>query len=303
MMLSRLTSGLLGSALAAGLLLSTVSPARATVTTVFNCPNSGHSGNHDAIYNGFFIQNLNASNLHTVTLYYTTDQSGTYNLTLTVRKGSYAGATIASLSKTVALSSSSDTAVTWDLADAPFTSGSSVYFTHTYSGAGGVNFNLQPDGTCSGDEESVGTSGNLNGFNVAVTITQNVAPASGCVANATTLCIDDQTGDKRFQIRVTYSTSQAGGLSGNGQAIPLTSLGVGRGGLFWFFSADNPEMLIKILNGCSINNHFWTYFSAGTNVGFHVTVTDTKTGHTATYSNPDLTAAPPVQDASSLTCP
>lgn len=290
------------SLLVLGLLLCAWTPAHAAVSTVFTCPSSGNNGNHDNIFNGFFVQNLNATNLHTVQLFYKTDTTGTYTLNLTVRRNSYTGPQVGTtLTKTVALSTSADTAVTWTFADPAITAGTSLYFTHTSSGAGGVQFNLQPT-ICQGDEESVGTSNVNNGFSVAVTITQTLNQTVSCVSNSTTLCIDDQQGDKRFQIRVTYATSEGGGLSGNGQAIPLTSLGVNRGGLFWFFGADNPEMLIKVLNGCASNNHFWVFFSAGTNVGFHVTVTDTKTGHTLDSVNPDLTEAPPVQDTSTLPC-
>jgi hypothetical protein len=123
------------------------------------------------------------------------------------------------------------------------------------------------------------------------------------VTNGQTLCIDNQPGDKRFAITTTFSTVQAGGKSGNGNAIALAPVGITEGGVFWFFSATNPEMLIKIINGCSLNNHFWVFYSAGTNVGFKVTVTDTKTTHKVSYSNTDLTAAPPVQDTSALSCP
>jgi hypothetical protein len=224
-------------------------------------------------------------------------------LTLTARRDSYAGPQVGTtLTKSVALSSGTDTAVTWTFADPAIPAGSSLYFNHTESGPGGVQFNLQGN-LCSGDEESVGLGPNTNGFSVAVAITQNVADTVSCVANATTLCIDNQPGDKRFQIRVSYATTEGGGLSGNGQAIPLASLGVTQGGLFWFFGANNPELLIKVLNGCASNNRFWVFFSAGTNVGFHVTVTDTKTGHVLDYVNPDLTPAPPLQDTSTLTCP
>ncbi len=104
-------------------------------------------------------------------------------------------------------------------------------------------------------------------------------------------------------IQVSFHTSQGGGFSGSGNAIPLSSLGVTEGGLFWFFGAANPEMLIKILDGCALNSHFWVFFAATTNVGFTVTVTDTLTGHQATYTNADKHAALPVQDTSALACP
>ena len=62
-------------------------------------------------------------------------------------------------------------------------------------------------------------------------------------------------------------------------------------------------MLIKVINGCAVNERFWVFYSAGTNVGFKVTVTDTQTGHSVKYQNTDLTAAPPEQDTSALACP
>jgi hypothetical protein len=137
----------------------------------------------------------------------------------------------------------------------------------------------------------------------ALGIRAQFAQASGCIADSTTLCIDQNPGDRRFQVQAHYQTSQNGGLSGSGNAIPLSSLGVTEGGLFWFFGATNPEMLIKIIDGCSLGGHFWVFFAATTNVGFTVTVTDTSTGHQAVYHNKDLTAALPVQDTAALSCP
>ncbi|HEV3457927.1 MAG TPA: hypothetical protein VHG32_15290 [Thermoanaerobaculia bacterium] len=125
----------------------------------------------------------------------------------------------------------------------------------------------------------------------------------GCTPSSTVLCVDNNPGDHRFKITATFSTSQGGGRSGNGEAISLSSLGVDHGGLFWFFSADNPELLIKVLNACASNGKFWVFYSAGTNVGFMVTVEDTLDGLHKTYTNPDLTPAAPVQDTSALSCP
>ena len=100
-----------------------------------------------------------------------------------------------------------------------------------------------------------------------------------------------------------YHTTQAGGRDGNGVPISLSSLGVAHGGLFWFFGADNPEMLIKVLNGCAINHEFWVFYAAGTNVGLGVTVTDTHNGHSISFTNPNLTPAAPVQQVNALACP
>ncbi len=289
------------SVLALVALLFVALPSWASVNTTYSCTSSGHTGNHDSISNGFYVQGVPGINLHSVTLYYTTDTDGTYTLTLTARLGSYTGQQLGlTQTQTVSLSSTMDTAVTWTFDDPTFPSGSNLYFTETENGPGGVQFNLQPT-LCPGDNESVGTSAVNNGYSVAVILTQTVT-TTGCISTNQILCIDNQPGDHRFRVTVTYATTQAGGKSGSGQAIGLSSLGVNQGGLFWFFDPTNPELLIKVLNGCPINQHFWVYYSAGTNVGLHVTVTDTTTGHTVTYTNPDLTAAPPVQDTNALSC-
>ncbi len=42
--------------------------------------------------------------------------------------------------------------------------------------------------------------------------------------------------------------------------------------LFWFFDPNNPELLVKVLNGCAINGHWWVYGSAATDRNYEVTV-------------------------------
>jgi len=123
-----------------------------------------------------------------------------------------------------------------------------------------------------------------------------------CMPNATTLCLDDQPGDGRFQVRAAFQTTQGGGSAGDAQAIPLASLGVTHGGLMWFFSADNPEMLVKILPGCNVTGHFWVFASAGTNVGLVITVKDLRTGTQKVYTNPDVNPMFPIQDTFAFPC-
>jgi hypothetical protein len=127
-------------------------------------------------------------------------------------------------------------------------------------------------------------------------------PPEPCQAGPTTLCLDHATGDERFEVTVTFETIQGGGLAGQGTAIPLGSLGVTTGGLVHFGNPANPEILVKVLNGCAINQHHWVFYAATTNIGFTVTVRDTATDELATYSNPDLTPAAPVQDIAAFEC-
>jgi virginiamycin B lyase len=153
---------------------------------------------------------------------------------------------------------------------------------------------------------SFGPDGNLwfsNSFLQIVRMTLGGTPINGpCTPSDTVLCIDDAPGDRRFQVEIEYETEQAGGLSGKGRAVPLSSLGVARGGLFWFFSADNPEIIVKILNGCATNQKYWAFISGGTNAGMIITVSDTVTGEVHTYYNRDLTPFAPIQDTGALSC-
>jgi photosystem II stability/assembly factor-like uncharacterized protein len=131
-------------------------------------------------------------------------------------------------------------------------------------------------------------------------ITPPAITLAPCVPGPTVLCIDDRPGDARWKIQVAYDAGASG--TGNGTAVPLANLGVSRGGLFWFFSPDNPEMLIKVLNACGLNQKFWVFYAAGTDVGLTTTVTDTKTGSSRVYTNARGHAAPPVEDTSAFDC-
>ncbi len=124
-------------------------------------------------------------------------------------------------------------------------------------------------------------------------------PDGACVAGPTTMCLVGG----RFKVEVDYDTGSPQNLSGPGSVVPL---GSDNSGMFYFFNADNWEMLIKVLDACALpsNPRYWVFFAATTNVGFTVTVTDTDNGSFKTYTNPIGTAAAPVQDTNSFaTCP
>ncbi|MCP3959709.1 MAG: hypothetical protein GY719_17820 [bacterium] len=100
-----------------------------------------------------------------------------------------------------------------------------------------------------------------------------------------------------------YTSELGGGIAGDARAIPLEPLAIDRGGILWFFDPTNPEVLFKVLDGCAINERFWVFYAATTNVGFTVTVEDTEAGIERTYTNPDLTPAAPVTDVDAFaTC-
>jgi hypothetical protein len=57
-------------------------------------------------------------------------------------------------------------------------------------------------------------------------------------------------------------------------------------GAFWFFDAENVELAVKVLDGRVINERYWVYFGALSDVEYTVRVTDTVTGAVRTYENP-----------------
>ena len=62
--------------------------------------------------------------------------------------------------------------------------------------------------------------------------------------------------------------------------------------------------MVKILNGCGTGGHYWVFAGGLTNVNVVITVTDTQTNTTKTYTNPANTVFNPIQDTGAFaTCP
>jgi hypothetical protein len=108
-----------------------------------------------------------------------------------------------------------------------------------------------------------------------------------CVDSATIACLND--GRFRAETRFRVPNDAVGLAMG---AEPRTE----DAAVFWFFEPSNLELLIKVLSGCIVNDRYWVFVAAATNVELHITVTDTQTGQVRTYFNPLGKAALPVQD-------
>jgi hypothetical protein len=103
------------------------------------------------------------------------------------------------------------------------------------------------------------------------------ASAQACVPNGTTLCLNAS----RFKVQVAWQVP-AQGTSGVGNGVALTT----DTGEFWFFSANNIELVVKVVDGRAFNNKFWVFYGALSNVQYTITVTDTSDGAVKTYQNP-----------------
>ncbi len=122
-----------------------------------------------------------------------------------------------------------------------------------------------------------------------------VIPSGPCVPDARTLCLNND----RFSVSARWK--KLDGTTGDGTGIELTA----DSGYFWFFNSANIELVVKVLNACSLSNPAYWVFAAGlTNVEVTLRVTDTHTGSVKTYVNPLGNAFAPVQDTSAFaTCP
>ena len=84
----------------------------------------------------------------------------------------------------------------------------------------------------------------------------------------------------RFRANVEWVDFADG--SGPGRTAPGSSAD---STLFWFFDAANWELLVKVLDGCDNNGHFWVFAGATTDVQFELTVEDLETGEVFTVEN------------------
>lgn len=107
---------------------------------------------------------------------------------------------------------------------------------------------------------------------------QSEEPTGACVADEETLCLREG----RFAVSVDWQSRDRAGM---GHAIP----GGDESGKFWFFAPKNLELLVKVLDGRSINGHFWLYWGALTDVEYWLRVEDTVTGEVREYHNPQGT--------------
>ena len=97
----------------------------------------------------------------------------------------------------------------------------------------------------------------------------------GCFEDGWSDCV----GEGRFKVEAEYGTS-------GGELAPalIREAHLGDSGtLFYFYSWDNPELLVKVLDGCGVNGHHWVFGSAATDREYVVRVEDLRNGTRQEY--------------------
>ncbi|HEV7517496.1 MAG TPA: LamG domain-containing protein [Thermoanaerobaculia bacterium] len=132
-----------------------------------------------------------------------------------------------------------------------------------------------------------GSGGHYFTFPVAITCGSSTASS---------LCLDG-----RFAITARYRVGAPGTPEGNAMTAGCANPG---SGLFWFFSPDNWEVMVKIVNACALNSRYWVFSAATTNVFYRLEVFDIRAGVNKIYFNYPGPPAPAVTDTGAFaTCP
>jgi PKD repeat protein len=179
------------------------------------------------------------------------------------------------------------TGFAWDFGDGTIGSGEEV--THTFAQTGVYEVGLTvskvvPGSGCGSFGQEICTD------NATVDVT--VGDGGGaCVPSATTVCLLGG----RFEVTAHWHNHRNGDT---GLARVYTPFSGDRTGMFWFFSADNVELIVKSLDATNPevfpNPAFWFFYGGLSDVEYWVNVVDTVTDEEKEYHNePDTICGVP----------
>ncbi|MYB20222.1 MAG: sulfatase-like hydrolase/transferase [Holophagales bacterium] len=116
-------------------------------------------------------------------------------------------------------------------------------------------------------------------------------PAGSCVSDEWTRCLRES----RYAVTVDWWVD-----GGEQRAATVVPAGTDDSGLFRFFGRDNWEVLIKVLDGCTLNGHVWVFGASTTDLGHVLRVTDTVTRTVKEYWNDPGIPAAAITDATAF---
>jgi hypothetical protein len=95
--------------------------------------------------------------------------------------------------------------------------------------------------------------------------------------------------------RFVVAIDQVSNHPSDGIATPVR-FGSKDSAFFWFYNDTNFEVLVKVLDACQINGHWWVFLAGTTNQAHRVLVGDSMTGQVKAYSRSLGPPAPAVTD-------
>lgn len=169
-----------------------------------------------------------------------------------------------------------------------------------------VGFTLQLTRTADGNIATYAHPiGQLGGW-IADTSVVFMSPSaagvsSALVAEMAALCAPDALclHDGRFEVTVEWRNHHSSPeQTGVGHPLPFSPTT----GLFWFFAADQPNLMVNVIDGRARNDHFWVRVASLTDLEWTIEVRDTKTGAIWSYRNPPGSILPHI-DSTAIAAP
>jgi hypothetical protein len=144
--------------------------------------------------------------------------------------------------------------------------------------------------------DSVGGHGGAVGGSGVNFVTFPVTISCGSSTTAA-LCLQG-----RFAVTTKFRAATAPGpVDGSAHVVVASA----NSGIFWFFTSDNWELMVKAINACGFNNRYWIYSAATTDRFYRMEVLDVRAGVQKIYFNYAGPPAPAVTDSvdAFATCP
>ncbi len=143
---------------------------------------------------------------------------------------------------------------------------------------------------CVGDAAS-GDTGTLDSWTLHLTLTP-------CAAGDFNLCLlTNNLGTPHFDVRMEYQAS-SGGPFADGHSTSISD----QAGFFYFTNPANMEILVKMIDACTVTNSYWLFISGLTDRGIKVTVEDIGTGADKTFESSLGSNFLLVKDFNTFTC-
>ena len=106
---------------------------------------------------------------------------------------------------------------------------------------------------------------------------------------------------ERHSVQVEFDEDGDGSVYSDARVVDANLPG-DKSAVLYFFDPTNAEMLVKVLDGCNHNGHWWVYAASATDLGFRLTVTDTRSNASKVYFNENMNAARAITDNSAFAC-
>lgn len=123
--------------------------------------------------------------------------------------------------------------------------------------------------------------------------TYRIAVARDCVDTTTGFCMQDG----HFYTSILWRDQAGQGAVG--KTVPIRSADTG---IYYFFDPDNWEVVVKVLDGCAINGHYWVFTAATTNVAYELTIYDRLNLSQIKLTNPLGQLAAPAANTTAFRC-